>query len=223
MKTEKSFPFDLIDKEFLNLYTLFMNVKNCLQSIGEFQKQFISGNLSLSSVVSQQENELGLPIKKSLIEEIFRGMVLPAICLWKIDQQTLENFYPESETKALYRVIFEKKKMENNNPDPHIFEVFGDQHGQYLIRTILEFIGVVPCNNKCYQGKWHGPFASLRKTPIIKGKFYRQLDADQQTKFKETPLPVIIIENATLQEIQDISLAMASWPNKSVSKTELKS
>lgn len=205
------------------MYTLFVNVKNCLQSIGEFQKQFISGNLSLLSVVSQEENELALSKKKSLIEEIFRGMVSPTIYLWGIDQQTLENFYPESETKALYRMIFEKKKMEKNDPDPHIFEVVGDQHGQHLIRAILEFMGVVPCNNKCYQGKWHGPFASLRKTPIIKGKFYRQLDAEQQTKFNEITLPVIIIENATISDIQDISLTMASWPNKPVSRMEIKS
>lgn len=196
-------------------------MKNCLQSIGEFQKQFISGNLSLSSVVSQQENELALLKKKSLIEEIFSGMVSPSIYLWEIDQQTLENFYPESETKALYMEIFEKKKMENNDLDPHIFEVVGDQHGQHLIRAILEFMGVVPGNNKCYQGKWHRPFASLRKTSIIKGKFYRQLDTDQQTKFVETTLPVIIIKNATSKEIQDIALVMASWPNKPVNRMGL--
>lgn len=218
---EKKFLFDLIEKDFLHLYTSFVIVKNCLQSIGEFQKQFMSGDLSLSSVVSQVKYELVLSKKKYLIEEFIRGFVSPTIYLWGIGQQTLENNYPDGENKALYRAIFDKKKIEKNDPDPHIFEVFGDQHGQQLIRAILEFMGIVPFNNKCYQGNWHGSFTSLRKTPISKGKSYRQLDAKQQSKFVETTLPVIIIENATFKEIQDISLVMAPWPNKPVSRIEI--
>jgi len=175
------------------------------QNVGQIQKQFVCGNLFLSPEEYQRENAWGLPQKQLLIDTIFRGMDIPKFYLWKVDQRTLADGYPDGEAKQLYKSILERKRVENDDADPYIFEVVD---GQQRIRTILEFIGETPPNDNCYRGMWLKPFASLGETPMAKGKYYRQLNADQQIKFEEKPLSVMVLENATIDEIRDMFLRL---------------
>jgi hypothetical protein len=89
----------------------------------------------------------------------------------EIDHPTLVSGYPEVETKRYYKEILEKKRVDNEEEDPYIFEVVD---GQQRIRTILEFMGVKPPNERCYRGAWHEPFPSRPDTPMAKGKRYNQ-------------------------------------------------
>lgn len=175
------------------------------QNVGQIQTQFICSNLFLSPEEYQRENAWGLPQKQLLVDTIFRGMDIPKFYLWKIDLQTLANGYPEGSTKNLYKQKLEKKVVENEDPDPYIFEVVD---GQQRIRTLLEFMGIEPPNQDCYRGTWHGPFPSLVETPMAKGRFYNQLNAEQQIKFYENPLSVMVLENATIDEIRDMFLRL---------------
>jgi hypothetical protein len=175
------------------------------QNVGQIQKQFTCGNLFLSPEEYQRENAWGPPQKQLLIDTIFRGMDIPKFYLWKIDQRTLADGYPDGETKNVYKGILEKKRVENDDPDPYVFEVVD---GQQRIRTILEFMGVKPPSDACFRGIWHEPFPSLQETPMAKGKYYSQLNADQQIKFDEKPLSVMVLENATIDEIRDMFLRL---------------
>lgn len=132
-------------------------------------------------------------------------MDIPKFYLWKVDQRTVANGYPDGETRDTYKDILEKKRVENDNPDPYIFEVVD---GQQRIRTILEFMGVRPPSDKCFRGTWHEPFTSLQETPMAKGKHYSQLNAEQQIKFDEKPLSVMVLENAAIDEIRDMFLRL---------------
>jgi len=66
---------------------------------------------------------------------------IPKFYLWRIDSHTLANGYPDGETKTFYRKILDRKRLENEDPDPYVFEVVD---GQQRIRTILEYMGVKP-------------------------------------------------------------------------------
>ncbi len=175
------------------------------QNVGQIQKQFSCGNLFLSPEEYQRENAWGLPQKQLLIDTIFRGMDIPKFYLWKVDQRTLSDGFPEGDTKEFYKNILERKRKENDDHDPYIFEVVD---GQQRIRTILEFMGIMPPNAKCYRGTWHEKFPSLDETPMAKGKYYGQLNADQQIKFDERSLTVMVLEHATIDEIRDMFLRL---------------
>jgi hypothetical protein len=92
-------------------------------------------------------------------------MDIPKFYLWKIDQFTLVNGYPDGEMKQYYKGILEHKRSENDEIDPHVFEVVD---GQQRIRTILEYMGTKPKNNFCYRGPWHETFPALADTPMAK-------------------------------------------------------
>jgi hypothetical protein len=175
------------------------------QNVGQIQKQFVCGNLFLSPEEYQRENAWNFPQKQLLIDTIFRGMDIPKFYLWKIDEATLYEGYAECPTKALYKAILDRKRKENDDPNPYIFEVVD---GQQRIRTILEFMGINPPNDKCYRGTWHESYASLPETPISKGRFYKQLNADQQIMFDEKPLSIMILENTRIDEIRDMFLRL---------------
>ena len=80
--------------------------------------------------------------------------------------------------------------------------------GQQRIRTVLEFIGVKPPNNKCYRGDWRDPFPSLQDTPMARGKTWEQLTADQQIVFTERSLTVMVLQATTINEIRDMFLRL---------------
>ena len=175
------------------------------QNVGQVCRQFKHGNLFLSPEEYQRENAWDFDQKQLLIDTIFRGMDIPKLYFWKINQYTLTNGYPDGETKELYKKILERKRKENDDPNPYIYEVVD---GQQRIRTILEYMDVKPPNDKIYRGTWHDPFPSLADTPMAKGKFYSQLNADQQTKFEESSLTIMILEKATIEEIRDMFLRL---------------
>lgn len=171
------------------------------QSIGQMRQFFSHGDLFLSPEEYQRENAWGPAQKQLLVDSIFRGMDIPKFYLWKIDHTTLVSGYPEVEAKKYYKEILEKKRMDNEEEDPYIFEVVD---GQQRIRTILEFMGVKPPNERCYRGAWHETFPSLPDTPMAKGKRYSQLNAEQQIKFELGLLTVMVLEKANIDEIRDM-------------------
>lgn len=175
------------------------------QNIGQIKKHFEHGNLFLSPDDYQTEGRWKLDQKQLLVDTIFRGLDIPKFYLWKIDWATLINGYPEGETKELYRKILEKKGTENDDPNPYIYEVVD---GQQRTRTILEYIGVKTNHKNVFRGEWNDPFPTLSDTPMAKGKLYSQLNADQQTKFEEKVLTVMILENATIDEVREMFLRL---------------
>ena len=175
------------------------------QNVGQIRKQFECGNLFLSPEEYQRENAWRFSQKQLLIDTIFRGMDIPKFYLWKIDYRTLSNGYPDGETKSYYKYLLEKKRVQNDDPDPYVFEVVD---GQQRIRTILEFMNVMPPNDRCYRGNWQEAFPSMEESPMARGKLYIQLNADQQIKFDERPLSVMILEAATIDEIRDMFLRL---------------
>jgi hypothetical protein len=88
------------------------------QNVGQIQKQFTFGNLFLSPEEYQRENAWGPAQKQLLIDTIFRSMDIPKFYLWKIDQRTLAEGYPDGETKRLYKNTLEKKRVDHDLPDP---------------------------------------------------------------------------------------------------------
>jgi hypothetical protein len=175
------------------------------QNIGQLHRHFTTGNLFLSPEEYQRENAWNLSQKRLLIDTIFRGMDIPKFYLWKVDLNTIINGYPDGETKDFYRELLERKRRENDDPDPYIFEVVD---GQQRTRSILEYMGVVHPNEHVYRGVWGEPYRSLDETPMAKGKKYAQLNAEQQIKFDETPLTIMILENANIDEIRDMFLRL---------------
>lgn len=175
------------------------------QNIGQLKKHFEHGNLFLSPEDYQTESRWNLDQKKLLIDTIFRGLDIPKFYLWKIDWSTLVNGYPEGETKDYYKKILEKKRMDNDDPNPYIYEVVD---GQQRTRTILEFIGVKTPHKNVYRGNWFEPYSSLEETPIAKGKLFTQLNADQQTMFEEKVLTVMILESASIDEVREMFLRL---------------
>ena len=119
------------------------------QNVQQVQMYFDAGDLFLSPEEYQRESAWGKPQKQLLIDTIFRGMDIPKFYLWKIDDSTLVNGYPDGETKQIYRDILARKRHDNDDPRPFVYEVVD---GQQRIRTILEFIGVRPPNIHCYRG-----------------------------------------------------------------------
>jgi len=175
------------------------------QNVGQINTQFTYGNLFLSPEEYQRESAWNLPQKQLLIDTVFRGMDIPKFYLWKIDENTLATGYPEGDTKTLYREILERKRRENDDPAPYVFEVVD---GQQRIRTLLEFMGTTPPNDACYRGVWHEAFASLNDTPMARGRSYRQLNAEQIIQFSESQLTVMVLEKATIDEIRDMFLRL---------------
>jgi hypothetical protein len=175
------------------------------QNIGQVKTHFIHGNLFLSPEEYQRENAWGFSQKQLLIDTIFKGLDIPKFYLWKIDMRVLADGYPESEAKQLYKKILEKKRIENDDPDPYVFEVVD---GQQRIRTILEFMGVKAPGDAYFRGTWHEMFPTLNDTPIAKGKFYNQLNAEQQIKFDESCLTIMVLESAKIDEIRDMFLRL---------------
>ncbi|MCX6641633.1 MAG: DUF262 domain-containing protein [bacterium] len=171
------------------------------QNVGQIKTHFKYGNLFLSPEEYQRESAWNLPQKRFLIDTIFRGLDIPKFYLWKIDTHTLVNGYPDGDAKKLYKKILDNKREQNDDADPFIFEVVD---GQQRIRTILEYMGVFPPNDVCFRGTWHEPFPALDDTPMAKGKFYNQLNAEQAIKFEESFLSVMILESATISEVRDM-------------------
>jgi hypothetical protein len=175
------------------------------QNVGQVCKQFKHGNLFLSPEEYQRENAWDFGQKQLLIDTIFRGMDIPKLYFWKIDRYTLANGYPDGATREFYRNILERKWKENDDPNPYIYEIVD---GQQRIRTILEYMDVKPPNDMVYRGTWHDPFPALADTPMARGKLYSQLNADQQTKFEESSLTIMVLEKATIEEIRDMFLRL---------------
>jgi hypothetical protein len=118
---------------------------------------------------------------------------------------TLANGYPNGEAKGIYREILNRKRRENDDPTPYVYEVVD---GQERIRTILEFIGVRPPNTVCYRGTWHDPYNSLPETRLARGRPYQTLNAEQKIKFGMCPLTIMVSENATISEVRDMFLRL---------------
>lgn len=171
------------------------------QNAGQILKQFTLGHLFLSPEEYQRENAWDLAQKQLLIDSMFRGYDIPKFYLWKIDQITLANGYPEGDSKTYYLKLLEKKRKDNDDPNPYIYEAVD---GQQRIRTILEFMGEVPPNDKCYRGVWYKPFPALLETPMAKGRLYSQLKPEQQSEFDEQNLTIMVLEQATIEEIRDM-------------------
>jgi hypothetical protein len=179
--------------------------ENGPKTIGQIQKYFQHGDMFLSPVEYQRENAWDLDQKKLLIDTIFRHLDMPKFYLWKIDHGTLANGYPDSDAKEHYKAVLERKRKENDEADPCVYEVVD---GQQRIRTILEYMTVKLPNGMCYRGVWLDPFDSLGDTPIAKGKHYRQLNAEQQLKFEEFSLTVKVLESATIGEVREMFLRL---------------
>lgn len=176
------------------------------QNIGQIKKQFERGNLFLSPEEYQTESRWNLAQKKLLIDTIFRGLDIPKFYLWKIDWETLVNSgYPIGDTKEYYKKILERKRKENDDSNPYIYEVVD---GQQRIRTILEYMGVKPTDKNVYRGDWEEPYSSLLETLIAKGKVFSQLNADQQIIFEEKSLTIMILEKATIDEVREMFLRL---------------
>src|SRR5579883_1725473 len=108
------------------------------QSIGQLAKHFQTGTLFLSPNEYQRESAWHLDQKRLLIDTVFRGMDIPKFYLWKVDQRTLTQSYPDGQTKKWYATVLDTKRKENDDPDPFLFEVVD---GQQRIRTMLEYMG----------------------------------------------------------------------------------
>jgi hypothetical protein len=179
--------------------------QNGPKSIDQVKKHFEFGNLLLSPEEYQRENAWTLDQKKLLIDTIFRGLDIPKFYVWKIDDKTLADGYPDGELKEIYRRILDEKRKKGSTT-PYIFEVVD---GQQRIRTILEFMGVkLPPNVPCYRGVWHDAYRSLPDTPKAKGRRYEQLDAEQQLEFDQAALTIMVLEDATIDEIRDMFLRL---------------
>jgi hypothetical protein len=175
------------------------------QSIAQIAKHFTQRNLFLSPEEYQRENAWDFGQKQLLIDTIFRGLDIPKFYLWKIDQKTLRDGYPDCETKQLYAAILEKKRKDNDDLDPYVFEVVD---GQQRTRTILEYMGVRPPSADQYRGAWLDPFNSLPDTPLARGKGYAKLNPDQQISFDQCSLSVMVLEDATISQIRDMFLRL---------------
>jgi hypothetical protein len=173
-------------------------------SISQVARHYRHGNLFLSPEEYQRESAWDLDQKKLLIDTIFQRMDVPKFYLWKIDRRTLISGYPRNETHALYAGILEKKGTDNEDPDPYVYEVVD---GQQRIRTILEYMGDV-ARDKQYRGPWLAPFGGLPTTPVAKDRLYSSLNPEQQLKFDEYPLSVIVLEDCTIDQIREMFLRL---------------
>jgi hypothetical protein len=117
----------------------------------------------------------------------------------------LVNGYPDGETKELYKEILEKKRKDNDDPDPSVFEVVD---GQQRTRTILEYMDQKPPSEDHYRGTWLKPFDALVETPLAKGRSYVKLNPDQQNRFDQYSLSVMVLEDATIGEIREMFLRL---------------
>lgn len=179
--------------------------QNGPQSIDQVKTFFECGNLFLSPDEYQREGVWKLPQKRLLVDTIFRGMDIPKLYFWKIDEATLANGYPDGETKSFYKEILDRKRRENDDLAPYVFEAVD---GQQRIRTILEFMGITPPNDHCYRGTWHDAYASLDDTPMAKGRMYSQLNAEQRIQFGQCRLTIMVLENAAIGEVRDMFLRL---------------
>jgi hypothetical protein len=175
------------------------------QSIGQIATYFKHGSLFLSPEEYQRESAWNLEQKKLLIDTIFRGLDMPKFYLWKVDDKTLHNSYPDGETKNIYKALLEKKRKENDDPEPYVFEVVD---GQQRIRTMLEYMGYPPPTGDHYRGAWLSPFEALPDTPLAKGRAYAKLNPEQQNRFEQTSLSVMMLEDANIDEIRDMFLRL---------------
>lgn len=175
------------------------------KNIHQVKMHFEMGNLFLSSDEYQRENAWGLPQKQLLIDTIFRDLDIPKFYLWKIDLNTLLSGYSDGQAKETYKKLLLKRQAEDDEPNPYVFEVVD---GQQRIRTILEYMGVTHHDDQSYRGMWLNPFPSLVETPMARGKYYDQLNANQRIHFDESPLTIMILEQATIDEIRDMFLRL---------------
>lgn len=175
------------------------------QTISQIARYFEHGDLLLSPEEYQRESAWDLKQKKLLIDSIFTGFDIPKFYLWKIDQHTLSKGYPDGEMKKYYKDILERKRRDDDEDDPCVYEAVD---GQQRIRTILEYMGIKPPNDKCYRGIWLDTYPAQPDTPIAKGKKYEALNANQQLKFEQYSLSVVVLEDATIDEIRDMFLRL---------------
>ncbi len=179
--------------------------QNGPQNIDQVKTYFECGNLFLSPDEYQRENAWNMGQKQLLIDTIFRGMDIPKLYFWKIDDATLAKGYPDGETKQLYKGILERKRRDNEDPNPYVFEAVD---GQQRIRTVLEFMGVKPPSAECYRGTWHDTYPSLAETPMAKGRPYAQLNPEQKIHFGQCRLTIMVLESATIDEVRDMFLRL---------------
>lgn len=179
--------------------------QNGPQNIDQVKTYFECGNLFLSPEEYQRENAWNMGQKQLLIDTIFRGMDIPKLYFWKIDDAALTDGYPDGDTKRLYRAILDRKRRENDDPHPYVFEAVD---GQQRIRTVLEFMGVAPPNGECFRGAWHEPYTSLPDTPMARGRPYAQLNPEQKIHFGQCRLTIMVLERATIMEVRDMFLRL---------------
>lgn len=179
--------------------------QNGPQNIDQVKTFFEYGDLFLSPEEYQRENAWNMRQKQRLIDTIFLGMDIPKFYFWKIDGSTLAKGYPDGETKLLYKRILERKRCENDDTNPYVYEVVD---GQQRIRTILEFMGVKTPNTECYRGTWHDPYPSLLETPMAKGRPYAQLNPEQKIHFGVCRLTIMLLESAKISEVREMFLRL---------------
>ena len=63
-------------------------------------------------------------------------------------------------------------------------------------------------NTTCYRGTWRDPYNSLPETPLVKGKPYQRLNAEQKIMFGMRPLTIMVLENATISEVRNMFLRL---------------
>jgi hypothetical protein len=177
------------------------------QSISQVERYFTFGDLVLSPLDYQRESAWDLNQKKLLIDSIFRGYDIPKFYLWKIDLKTIntQNSYPDGDTKDRYRTMLQQKVIQNNDPNPYIFEAVD---GQQRLRTILEFMGKNPPNQFVYRGIWNTPFTTLSDTPMAMGREYALLNPQQQLFFESKSLSIVILEDTIISEVRDMFLRL---------------
>ncbi len=179
--------------------------QNGPRSIDQVKTYFEMGSLFLSPEEYQREGVWDLRQKQLLIDTVFRGYDVPKLYLWKIDEATVRNGYPSGETRNEYLKILERKRRENNDPNPYVFEVVD---GQQRIRAFLEYMGASPGHAMSLRGRLQSQFGALSDTPLASERLFGQLNPEQQIRFREYSLTIMVLENASIDEIRDMFLRL---------------
>ncbi len=173
------------------------------QSVGQVADAFEFGNLFLSPEEYQRESAWDIDQKRLLIDTIFRLLDIPKFYLWRVDTRTLAS-YPAGAMRDHYAQLLNEQRA-SGDFDPYVLEVVD---GQQRVRTILEYMGRRPRYGWQYRGSWLDPFEAMPTTPLAQGRPYANLSFDHQLKFKQYSLSMMVLEDATIDEIRDMFLRL---------------